>query len=826
MPGSKPFAGRGIRATWTTLLLATLLSLALAAPALAGITVGGGVWEWQSPLPQGNRLYGVEVAPGGTAWTVGIAGAVLKSADGGATWTSAGPKTDAELTAVDFVDELKGHVVGKGGAYLSTADGGATWDVRTLSTADLWGVQFVSASEGFIAADGGEVLTTVDGGATWTTHALPGSWPLYDLSFVDADTGWVCGYGGYVARTTDGGATWTRLGDAGASDLYGIDFADSQTGWAVGESDVIYGTTDGGATWSPVYDDWDRYMMFSDVDALGTSSVVAVGMGGRAVVKSPTQDWTTVSTQRGDWLFGVIWDSASHALVVGEAGSIAVSTDGCAQFLSQSGETERTIEAVSAIHPEKAVAVGMSGVALYTNDGATWVRLADPVCYETLLDVSMADGSYGCAVGEYGMVLTTDDGGLTWDPQTSGTTAQLEGVCMISPSQGWAVGTLGRIFVTVDYGVTWTLQTPELSASNIWFEAVDFVDAQHGWAVANGGSIFATATGGADPDDAGPLTGWTPVPGSGYDLNAVDFVSATQGWAVGDASTIIHTENGGQTWVDQHPAFIWAPFTDFTGVAFADNGLDGWVVGSTGIVMVTHDGGDTWVLQTAGARPWFEDVDVVDSLDGPRAWAVGRRLAIVALRQTPETIPPATNDDAPAAWSRKPVTVTFAATDAGSGVARVTSRIDDKSWQRGATHVVAAPADHLNDGAHTVTYFSEDHAGNREAAKACTVRIDTRRPECKAPYSASVRRYRYVTLRYRVNDLKPNAGTARVMITIKTLGGTKVKTIAVGTKKVNATLGYTFRCTLAKRTYKFYVTAVDMAGNTQSSAGVNKLVVK
>ena len=153
----------------------------------------------------------------------------------------------------------------------------------------------------------------------------------------------MCGYGGYVAKTTDGGETWTRLADAGFSDLYGIDFADSLTGWAVGESDMIYGTTDGGATWTPVYDGYDRWL--SDVDALGTSSVVAVGEGGTAVVKTPTEDWTTVSTERGDWLFGVIWDSASHAIAVGEAGAITVSTDGCAQFLSQSGQTDRTIEA-------------------------------------------------------------------------------------------------------------------------------------------------------------------------------------------------------------------------------------------------------------------------------------------------------------------------------------------------------------------------------------------------------------------------------------------------------------------------------------------------
>lgn len=810
--------GHRLGATWALVVLAWLLALGAAAPALAGVATGAGVWEWQSPLPQGNRLYDVEVAPGGAVWAVGAAGTLLTSVDGGASWVSSGPKTGVDLTAVDFVDELSGHVVGRDGTYLRTADGGATWTNRTVSSADLWAVQFVSATKGFAAGDGG-VMVTNDGGATWAAVAVPGAGVLHDLAFVGPSTGWACGPSGAVFKTTNGGATWAQVGSAGYSDLHGIDFADAQTGWAVGDGDLIFGTTDGGATWSVAYDGYDRWL--SDVDALGTSAVVAVGEGGTAIVKTPTEDWTTVSTQRGDWLYGVVWNSPSYAVAVGDAGAITVSTDGCAQFLARSGETDRTIEAVAAVHDGKAVAVGMSGAAWYTNDGATWVKLADPLCYETLLDVSMADGTHGCAVGEYGMVLTTNDGGLTWAKQTSGTTAQLEGVCMLSPSEGWAVGTLGRVFHTVDYGASWA---PQPTGTTAWFTAVDFVDAQHGWAVGGGGNIWATTTGGADPDDGGPLLGWTQQPGPGYDLNAVDFVSATHGWAVGDAGTIVHTEDGGATWVAQEP-FVWAPFTDFTGVAFVDE-LNGWVVSHNGLVLCTRDGGDTWVLQNAGAHPWFEDVAAVDTLDGPRLWAVGRRSAILALRETPEATPPATSDNAPATWSRRAVTLTFAASDADSGVARVASRLDGRTWELGATRLIAAPADHSNDGIHTVEYFAEDHAGNREVTKSCTVRIDTRRPECKAPYAASVRRNANVTLKYRVNDAGVNAGTAKVTITIKTLAGKKVKTIALGIRKVNATLGHRFRCTLAKGTYTFSVTAVDMAGNTQSKAGVNRLVVK
>ena len=56
----------------------------------------------------------------------------------------------------------------------------------------------------------------------------------------------------------------------------------------------------------------------------------------------------------------------------------------------------------------------------------------------------------------------------------------------------------------------------------------------------------------------------------------------------------------------------------------------------------------------------------------------------------------------------------------------------------GAEFVLPAPAHHIGDGVFTVRYWSVDRAGNVEAAKSLTVKIDTRRPTTSAPYSASV----------------------------------------------------------------------------------------
>ena len=44
--------------------------------------------------------------------------------------------------------------------------------------------------------------------------------------------------------------------------------------------------------------------------------------------------------------------------------------------------------------------------------------------------------------------------------------------------------------------------------------------------------------------------------------------------------------------------------------------------------------------------------------------------------------------------------------------------------------------------------------------------------------------------------------------------------------KVTITVSAKFRCTLAKGAYKYYVYAIDVAGNTQAKVGSAKLTVR
>ena len=93
-----------------------------------------------------------------------------------------------------------------------------------------------------------------------------------------------------------------------------------------------------------------------------------------------------------------------------------------------------------------------------------------------------------------------------------------------------------------------------------------------------------------------------------------------------------------------------------------------------------------------------------------------------------DTVAPATGDDAPAGWRKSAVTVSLSPVDDRSGVAATQYRVDGGPLETATSVVVPAPVDGSNDGVHTVEYRSTDLAGNVEAFRSATVRIDTGKP--------------------------------------------------------------------------------------------------
>jgi photosystem II stability/assembly factor-like uncharacterized protein len=69
------------------------------------------------------------------------------------------------LLAVSFVDANIGTAVGDSGTILRTSDGGDSWTLQSSGThAALLGVSFVDANTGTAVGSGGTILRTVTGG--------------------------------------------------------------------------------------------------------------------------------------------------------------------------------------------------------------------------------------------------------------------------------------------------------------------------------------------------------------------------------------------------------------------------------------------------------------------------------------------------------------------------------------------------------------------------------------------------------------------------------------------------------------------------------------
>ena len=177
----------------------------------------------------------------------------------------------------------------------------------------------------------------------------------------------------------------------------------------------------------------------------------------------------------------------------------------------------------------------------------------------------------------------------------------------------------------------------------------------------------------------------------------------------------------------------------------------------------------------------------------------------------PDTTPPTTQDNAPAGWQNRAVTVTLTATDV-SGVAKTLSRLDGRGWKTGTAVRVTG------NGVHRLVYYSIDKVGNSESKHTCTVKIDQTRPVTTAFSSPIVQKGQKAVLKFEVRDLTPKA---RVTVVVK---GTVNETFALGWQRTGRTLSWSH--TFPVGTYSYVVNAKDQAGNPASRRGSATFQVK
>ena len=251
----------------------------------------GKSWRAASSVPTDKALLGV-AAGSGRAIAVGQSGVVLVRDAKGA-WQPGTSGTEERLFAVDFNADGVAAAVGAFGKIMRSADGGGTWTSVAPSWAEGYTDQGLEphlydvavAPDGAITCVGefGLVLRSGDGGQSWSV-LHKGDASLFALDMTNTGVGYAVGQGGAILRTTDGGATWNDVPSGSTANLLGVSAAADGRVYVTAMRDML--ASDDGLAWRRI--EWGDFgsAWYSGVFMTGSGtaqSALVVGHSGRIV---------------------------------------------------------------------------------------------------------------------------------------------------------------------------------------------------------------------------------------------------------------------------------------------------------------------------------------------------------------------------------------------------------------------------------------------------------------------------------------------------------------------------------------------------------------
>jgi len=593
------------RSPWAA-FLAVVFALAAATPAAAIVSTGHSGWSWANPTPQGEDVNDVAFS-GATGYAVGGFGTLLRSTDGGATWTGLPSRTVQGLTRV--VPAPGGFVASGACAVRRSADDGAT--VSTIDVGggdtgcgtDVAATAFADASSGAILFANGVILTTGDGGVSLSRRTpVPGG-PATDIVATAPGTFFATSGNG-IQRSVDGGGSWTLVA-LQTRTLRSLTFATPSVAYAVGDSGTVLRSSDGGAGWAPVTSpggdaNLSRLRCADALLCLGTIS----GSGTLVRTIDGGTTWTRV-TASGRAIRSVAFASPTRVVAVGDGGSTVISDDGGATWRPVGGTVEGTPTTIAAVGAGFGYAVGPTSIALTTDAGATWRSVGIPTPL-TIGSASFADPSTGFAQDAGGTIRRTRDGGVTWQVVDPG--AGVAGPVRILATGG------GRVLLIAAGGVSRSTDGGETfrRVPSAVVTAARGVRARILGVAGAGRTAFIIGRAGIlRSTDAGAR--WTRVPLPRVarrppTIAAADCAAPATCWILTTGSRAYRTINAGRRWTEV-TASIGVPLRDIGAVA-ADGprsaflALRGFTAtGSRGLVLHTSDGGRSWDPQLLGSDP-------------------------------------------------------------------------------------------------------------------------------------------------------------------------------------------------------------------------------
>lgn len=279
-------------------------------------------------------------------------------------WSVVPSGTAANLWGVHFSTSTIGYAVGDSGCILKTIDGGSTWTrQQTNSTAYLFGVYFPTPDTGYavgatLSPNRGVSLRTTNGGTSWSQTIHISTFELIGVYFATGTTGNVVGSQpaspvSLIRKTTDAGITWTNEVLSGTTDnrLYAI-----TNFYAVGEAGASFRSF--GTFWQSQH--LGGTYSFFGIAKRPSAFYVAVNDGG-FVYHNEGSGWSQQIRLTNGRLWAIHFPTTMTCYVVGDSGKVFRSTNGMQSWSFQQAPVTNDLYSVWFTDSLRGVVVGSGG---------------------------------------------------------------------------------------------------------------------------------------------------------------------------------------------------------------------------------------------------------------------------------------------------------------------------------------------------------------------------------------------------------------------------------------------------------------------------------
>ena len=595
------------------------------------LTFAQGDWELLIPSPTSNQMVGLYFIDAQTGWSVGEYGTILKSTDGGETWSIQEIPWTFDLSDVYFPTENIGYAVGTDGFIIKSTDGGDSWSqLNNQYVNNINRVLFKDENTGWLICEKGLILFTDNGGGHWQLQSSGINENLRGIDFIGPDTLCIVGENETILLLDAIKANWSdvsfSINDYFApysfEDVY---FADNRNGWICGygkeDHGVLLFTANGGLSWEK------QVLISGDYKSWTMSLSGGFNLPLQQVYFYDDLKTGIILTKEDSWGYGnLLYRSTTKGSSwKGNSEGTSPSFDGDGRFcvLSEERVVKTGYQGDFSYSENK----GYSCVLL-NHDKRWWSKIIIGTKGKLLAFQDYRNGghnwnfyrseNYGNSFEQYipqiydssGMELTLD--------HFLDIEANYPGSYLIDQDTLWCCfrdkSKIESILYSIDFGKsfyeTQCIAEPKVSIGRTRFLTRDFLiryyfDGETSLrfeSSIDGGTTFLHS----DSRDV-----WNKITEDNAARNHC-FIDTQTGFLVGGDGNIIKTTDGGNTWTNIYSGVV----ENLRDIVFV-NATTGFVVGDFGRILKTDDHGETWRKTNSGTQ---ENIYCISFINEEEGW--------------------------------------------------------------------------------------------------------------------------------------------------------------------------------------------------------------